>query len=118
MKLCTHPPCSEPVVAKGLCKRHYYQRRSGRALTMPDLVTADENHRIAEQWKQQGSACASCHQPRRDMRIHLHDDDAVCDLCAALLQISTNPALYDDVALYLLDRRAQHAQGLASSPAP
>ena len=116
MKICKHPPCTEPAAARGFCRRHYYQHRSGRALTRPtpNGTPRAEHDRIAEGWRKQGGRCAACDVARVEIRLHLQPDgEVVCDVCKAVLQVTEEPTTLESILLYLLDvreRRRAEAQ--------
>lgn len=89
MKICSHPPCGERAAAKDLCRRHYYQQRAGRALTMP--ITGDtkrEGDRIVAAMKAQGGVCACCRETRIGVRLHMRGEDVLCDICMGILQFT------------------------------
>ncbi len=78
-KTCTFEPCDRPLVAKGLCRTHYAQSRSGKELTpirvqaprIPATYTPDGLRvcRACEEakdpdtgfYKRSGNFCRKCH---------------------------------------------------------
>lgn len=101
MKICSHPPCTEKSAAKDLCRRHYYQQRAGRALTMPTRGdTRAESDRLSAQMKKQDSRCACCREIRIGVRLHLRGELVLCDICMGVLQFTEKPDLLETIAAF------------------
>lgn len=73
-KTCTK--CSEPVCAKGLCRRHYEnQRRRWGSRHLRAYGLTEEM--VNEMRERQGNACAVCKQPFGPRYPKTHDSEVV-----------------------------------------
>lgn len=106
MNVCDFEPCRDRAVAKGLCARHYYQRRRGATLTMPNDAEAT-SAAVVDAWREQDGCCAFCKEKRVNMPYRLRGEAAICDVCARVLQATEDPGVLEEIALALIDERSQ-----------